>query len=145
MAKKHLFWLKSAVALQLITGVFHLLSFLNTPKPANDSEKQLLDLMSNYRFDLGAGFHRSMEDLMNSFSIAFTLLLFFSGILNLFLLRSDLPDKTMKGVVLINVLTYLICFISMSILTFLPPIICTGLIVMTLFMSYLMLGKESSR
>ena len=137
MTRTHSFWLKTAITLQIVTGIFHLLSFINNPEPKNESEKQLFDLMTNYKFDLGSGFHRSMEDLMNSFSIAFTLFLFFSGILNLFLLRNDLPQKTMKGVIMINFFAYLICFIAMSILTFLPPIICTGLIVVMLLIAYL--------
>jgi len=142
MTKKNSFWLKAAIALQFVTGIFHLLSFISSPDPKNDSEKQLFDLMTNYKFDLGSGFLRSMEDLMNSFSIAFALFLFFSGILNLFLLRSNLPKKTMKGVIMINFLAYLICFIAMSLLTFLPPIICTGLIVTMLLIAYLQLNKE---
>jgi hypothetical protein len=136
------FWLKAAIFFQFLTGFFHLLSFLSIPIPANESEKQLFDLMSNYKFDLGAGFQRSMENLMNSFSITFALLLFFSGVLNLFLSRSRLPINTMKGLILINLFTYLICFITMSLLTFLPPIICTGLIVITLLLSHLRIGKE---
>lgn len=142
MIKRHTFWLKAAIVLQFVTGFFHLLSFLSKPEPKNDNEKQLFDLMTNYRFDLGLGFVRSMEELMNSFSIAFALLLFFSGILNLFLLKNNLPTKTIKGVILINFCTYLICFISMSLLTFLPPIICTGLIVITLFISYLIIRRQ---
>lgn len=137
MTKTNSFWLKVAIALQFVTGIFHLLSFMSNPEPKNESEKQLFDLMTNYKFDLGSGFLRSMEDLMNSFSIAFALFLFFSGILNLFLLRNNLPTKTMKGVIMINLFAYLICFIAMSILTFLPPIICTGLIVIMLLIAYL--------
>jgi len=144
MLKKYTFWFKGAILFQFITGVFHLLSFLNSPAPKNESEKQLFDLMSNYKFDLGTGFLRSMDDLMTSFSIAFALLLFFSGILNLFLLLSKLPFRILKGVILINFFIYLICFISMELLTFLPPIICTGLIVLSLLVSYFFIPKESN-
>jgi hypothetical protein len=144
MIKKYSFWFKDAIALQFVTGIFHLLSFLSKPEPKNDSEKQLFDLMTNYRFDLGSGFLRSMEDLMNSFSIAFALLLFFSGILNLFLLKSNLSNKIMKGIILINLFTYLICFVAMCLLTFLPPIICTGLIVIALLTSYLILRGDGA-
>lgn len=145
MTTKHLIWLKVAIVLQFVTGLFHLLSFLNKSEPRNDNEKQLFDLMTTYKFDLGAGFLRSMEDLMTSFSIAFAILLFFSGILNLFLLKNNLPNKTMKGVILINFIAYLICFISMTLLTFLPPIICTGLITITLLISYFLIQEESAK
>jgi len=47
----------------LIIGLVHSISFFQKLVPANDTEKQLLDLMSNYKFDL-AGSLRSMGDLM---------------------------------------------------------------------------------
>lgn len=142
MIKKHSFWFTFSIVLQFCTGIFHLLSFLNNAHPKNETEKQLFDLMTTYKFDLGSGFLRSMDNLMNSFSIAFSLLLFFSGTLNLFLLKNNLPDKTLRGILFINLVTYLICFITMCILTFLPPIICTGLIVVTLLISYFILYNK---
>lgn len=144
MSIKYTFWLKAVVTLQFVTGFFHVLSFVNKAQAANDTEQQLLDLMSNYKFDLGAGFHHSMNDLMNSFSISFALLLFFSGAINLFLLRNKINSPTIQGVIIINFITYLICFITMLLLTFLPPIICTGLIVLALLLAYLTVKKESS-
>ncbi|MBN8696215.1 MAG: hypothetical protein J0L87_06770 [Bacteroidetes bacterium] len=144
MLKKHTFWFKGAILFQFITGAFHLLSFLNTPVPKNESEKQLFELMTNYKFDLGAGFHQSMDNLMTSFSIAFALLLFFSATLNIFLLQSKLPIGVLKGAILINFFIYLICFITMGMLTFLPPIICTGLIALSLLLSYFLLPKKNA-
>ncbi|MBN8641624.1 MAG: hypothetical protein J0L86_07430 [Flavobacteriales bacterium] len=144
MLKKHTFWFKLAIAFQFITGVVHSLSFLNESKPTNDSEKKLFDLMANYNFDFGAGFHHSMEDILNSFSLTFSLLLFFSATINGFLLKSKLPSKTLKGILFINLITYFICLITMYLLTFLPPIICIGLIVVCLLMSLLTLQKEKN-
>ena len=77
---KYTFWLKAAIVCQLLAAAFHSLSFLNNPQPENDNEKQLLDLMTNYELDLGAGFTPSMQDLMTSFSICVTLLLLFGGV-----------------------------------------------------------------
>lgn len=143
MLKKHSFWFYIAIILQCITGFFHTLSLLNSPKPNNETEKQLFDLMSNYKFNFGAGFHHSMEDIMNSFSISFTLFLLFSTIINFYLLKSKLPSKILKGVILINFFTYLIVWIVMCFLTFLPPIICTGLIALSLFVSYITCKREA--
>lgn len=145
MLKKYTFWLKVAIFLQFLTGIFHSLSFLNTPKPQNESEKQLFDLMSNYKFDLGFGFIRSIENLLTSFSISLVLFLFFSSALNLFLLKKNLPANTMKGIILINFITYLVCFIVMLLLTFLPPIVCLGLITVALLIAYLALGGHTSK
>ena len=60
-----------AVAL-LIIGAVHSISFFQKLLPANDTEKQLLDLMSNYKFDL-AGSLRSMDNLLTGFSMCFML------------------------------------------------------------------------
>lgn len=138
------FWFKAGAIAQCVTGFFHSLSLVSSPEPKNDEEKQLFELMSGYTFDMGAGFSSTMEDIMNSFSISFTLFLFFSGILNLFLLRSHLPMKTMSGVVLLNLVAYSICFITMSLLTFLPPIVCTGVIVLFLLLAYVGFRREAS-
>lgn len=75
--KRYQFYIKVTICLQLLTSVFHLLNFVENDKPTNKNEEVLYQLMSNYKFDLGAGFHKSMLDLMNTFSISFVLLLFF--------------------------------------------------------------------
>lgn len=142
MVSRRFFWLKLATVAQALTASFHVLSFFNQPKPINETEAKLFELMSSYKFDLGIGFHRSMNDLMNAFSISFTLLLVFSFLLNLFLLRNKIASQLMKGVILISTLVYFVCFISMACLTFLPPIICTGIIVVALLLSYWELRKE---
>ena len=45
--------------------------------------------------------------------------------------------ELMKGIILINVLVFGACFAVMAIFTFLPPIILTGLIFVSLVLSYL--------
>ena len=52
--------------------------------PANDTERQLLDLMTNYKFNL-LGSLRSMYELMRGFSIVFMLSALLLGVLALLL------------------------------------------------------------
>ena len=54
----------------LLLGAVHSLSLFEKPIPANETEKQLLDLMTNYHFNL-MGSLRSMNDLLRGFSISF--------------------------------------------------------------------------
>jgi hypothetical protein len=54
----------------LLLGAVHSLSLFEKPIPANEIEKQLLDLMTNYHFNL-MGSLRSMNDLLRGFSISF--------------------------------------------------------------------------
>jgi type IV secretory pathway TrbL component len=120
----------------------HSLSFFGNPQPTNVSETQLLNLMSSYKLELGAGFAPTMSDLMTSFSISLSLFLLFGGILNLFLLRSKIAVETMKGIILINLLFFGLCFLAMFFLTFLIPIICLGLIVLALILAAVTLPKK---
>lgn len=56
--------------LLIVMALVHSVSLIKKPVPSNETERQLLDLMSNYRFDL-MGSARSMQNLMTGFSISF--------------------------------------------------------------------------
>lgn len=146
--KKYFFWIKTTLVLQCITFVMHSISLIVEPQPANDKERELLALMNNYTMDMGFGFIRSMSDLMTSFSICFSLLLLFTALINGFLLRIQVDLSVWKGVLLIQMIIYALCFVAMLCLTFLQPILCIGLILGSVFISYVMLknasGKQSS-
>lgn len=134
--KSPIIWLKIAIFFQLATACIHSLSFFNDPKPANETERQMVDLMTTYKMDMGAGFTPTMYQLFNSLSFSFTLLLFFSGIINLYLLRKKVDHSILKGVVGINLLIYAACFIVLFIWSFLPPVVCVGLIFSALFIAF---------
>lgn len=139
--KKYSLWFKLTIFFQMLTGIAHTLGIVAENAPKNETESTLHDLMNNYKFDLGFGFHHSMQEIMTSFSITFSLFLFFTALMNAYLLRSDLPKNVMKGIISINLIAYIICFITMTILTFLPPIICSGMILLMLLFSYLTISK----
>lgn len=87
-----------AVVLVLL-GLVHSLSLFEKPVPANDTERQLLDLMSNYRFNV-MGSMRSMDNFLRGFSISFMLAAFVMGALDLILCRER--TGLLKRVALIN-------------------------------------------
>lgn len=71
----------------LAEAAAHMAGHLSGPQPpANDTERALLKLFSGYRFDL-MGSQRSLEDLMNGFSLVFSLFLATLGALTLLALR----------------------------------------------------------
>ncbi len=74
-----------AVAL-MIVGLVHSLSLFQKQIPANETEKQLLDLMSNYKFNL-MGSARSMADMLRGFSVCFMLAALGFGFFDLLLFR----------------------------------------------------------
>jgi hypothetical protein len=72
--------------LLILLGLVHSLSLLEKQVPANETERQLLDLMSNYKFDV-MGSMRSMNDFLRGFSVAFMVGMIGLGVLDLVLAR----------------------------------------------------------
>ncbi len=70
---KYATWLKAAAIFQLIFAI-HATTFFIAVAPNNETEKQLFSLMESYRFDLGAGFHRTMNELTTVFGSCLSLL-----------------------------------------------------------------------
>jgi hypothetical protein len=87
--------------LLIVMGLVHSLSLVKAPVPSNDTERQLLDLMSNYKFNL-MGSMRSMQNLMTGFSIAFMLAALGFGAVDLSLRRER--TQLLGRVALVNTL-----------------------------------------
>jgi hypothetical protein len=77
---------KTGAVVLLLLGAVHSLSLLEKPVPANPTEKQLLDLMASYHFNL-MGSSRSMSDLLRGFSLSFMVSVIGFGVLDLALSR----------------------------------------------------------
>jgi hypothetical protein len=84
----------------LLIGAGHSLSLLGTPVAANDTERQLLDLMAHYKFNV-MGSMRSMDNFLRGFSISFMLAALVMGALDLALCRER--AGLLKRVTLVNV------------------------------------------
>jgi hypothetical protein len=123
-------WIMMAV-LQLLTAAAHALSFLAEPQAQDETGRQLLNLMMNYKEDLGAGFHRTTFQVFTALSACFSLLYLFAGITNIYLLRAKAPMHLLHGMAGIQVVVLGTCFAIMAALTFLPPIVLTGLCFLT--------------
>ncbi len=128
MNKLFKLFFKTASVLQLLTSVIHSVSLFANPQPANDTEQQLNNLMNNYKMEAGAGFTPTFADLFTSMSACFSMLLFFAGVINLYVLRNSSEAHIIKGILNINLVVFAVVFALMLVFTFLPPIICTGLI-----------------
>lgn len=139
--KQPAFWLTFASVLQLLTAVVHAFSLVSDPQPQNPTEAQLIELMTTYRMDAGMGFTPNMQELFTALSFCFTLLALMGGLINLFLLRRHAPPALTKGITGIQVAVFGACFAAMAWLTFLPPILLTGLIFVTLLTAWLLMQK----
>ena len=85
----------------LLLGLVHSLSLFEKPIPANETERQLRDLMSSYKFNL-MGSMRSADNVLRGFSTAFMVGMLGLGALDLLLSRER--AGLLKLVALINII-----------------------------------------
>ena len=142
MLKRYRFWLWLAVVFLFLTALIHATSLFLQPAAQNETERQLFDLLANYRQDFGAGFKRSTKELVTALSACFSFLCLLGGLTLAFLLRKQAEVRIMKGVVGIHVLVFGICFAVMAVFTFLPPMVLTGLIFLSLLLAYFLMPRQ---
>lgn len=130
------------MVLLLLNALIHTLTFFFQPSPQNETERQLFDLMANYRQDFGAGFKRSTKELVNALSACFSLVCLLGGLTLMFLARKQVDVRILKGVVGIHAVIFGICFAVMAKFTFLPPIVLTGGIFLSLLLSYFLIPRQ---
>ena len=90
----------SGAVVLILLGLVHSISLFQPLIASNQTERQLLDLMSNYKFDL-MGSMRSMANLMRGFSMCFMLAVLAMGAVDLLLCRERVA--LLKRLTLINV------------------------------------------
>jgi hypothetical protein len=102
----------------IVIGLVHSISLFTKQVPDNETERQLLDLMGNYRFNL-MGSLRSMAELMRGFSTAFMLSAIGVGALDLLLARER--PQLLKRVALINTIWLAVMAANSLIYFFIVP------------------------
>lgn len=125
--KIHRILVVSTIVAMLVTTAAHAMSLFVENAPGNDTEKQLLNLMATYKLDAGAGFHPTMKGLFTALSSCFSILTLF-GALVLIYLPKRIEPQVLKGLLTIMIVCFGVCFGFMAAMTFLPPIVCSGLI-----------------
>ena len=92
---------KAGGAFLILMGLVHSISLFQKMAATNDTEKQLINLMNNYRFDMN-GSLRNMAELLHGFSLAFMISVLGLGMLDLAI--SGERAELLKRVALINAL-----------------------------------------
>lgn len=141
MLRRYRFWLIAAVLFMFLTAGLHSISFFVDPDITNETQRQLHELLHNYREDMGAGFRRSFFDLFTALSACYPLLCMLGGLTLGYLLMKHVEPALMKGLIGIHLAIFLVCLIIMIFFTFLPPIVMTGLIVLNLALAYILCPK----
>ena len=135
-------WLKTAAIIQLLTAIVHATTLFVSAEPSNETEKQLFSLMDTYRLDLGAGFHKTMGELLFSLSACLTLLCLLGGLLNWWLIKKQAAPDIMKGVININLLVFATGLVILLLNAFLVPIVLVALIVLFLLIARISIQKK---
>jgi hypothetical protein len=142
MLKRYRFWLWTAVVLLFLTALIHGTTLFIEPAAQNETERQLLALLVGYKQDFGAGFQRSMKEIFIALSACFSLVCLLGGLTLAYLARTKSDVRILKGVVGIHVLVFGICFGVMAVFTFLPPIVLTGLIFLSLLIAFFLFPRR---
>lgn len=132
--KNYKTWYWTAVVFQFLTAGVHALSLVNAPQAENETEKQLIDLMSSYKMNL-AGSMITMQELFTALSSCFSFAYLLGALTNLWLLRKTQDETVLGGILWINILLFGVVFCVMAVYTFPPPIIMTGLVLFFLVLA----------
>ncbi len=141
MFKRYTFWFSAAILFQLLTGVLHSISLFIKSDPANEIERQMVELITTYKMDAGSGFTPTYSDLFTALSSCFTFLCVYAGLTNGYLLIKQTEPNVMKGILAINVGIFGVVLLVMAFFTFLPPIVCSALIFVNLLAAYIVCPK----
>lgn len=130
--KAYNIFLKCGIALMALTCLFHSSSLFMSPKPQNDTESQLVELMNTYKMDMGLGFQPSMANLVTALSSCFSLLCLLGALLLLILVKNDSSNVLTRPLLNAMLFCFAILFVLMLCFTFIAPVVCTGLIFISL-------------
>ena len=136
MVENFSFWIWGTIVAQLLTAFFHSLSFVSPAKPRNEKEKELVDITTKYKIDMGGGIRRSFYNLFIGVSSCFTLINIFGAVLNWYFLKTGIRGEVWRGLLLIELLVFGVVFLLQIRFTFWPPIIVTGLVFLFLAGTY---------
>ena len=105
----------------LITAIVHLIGHFYKRPPANDQERQLLELMTTYRMNMG-GIHRTVQSILSGFSLTFAALLIYLAALNLAIVWFGPEDRRfVRAITRVNVVMIGILLVISAVSFPLPP------------------------
>ncbi len=114
----------TGLVLQLLTGPIHFIGFFSgPPPPANEDQRQLMELMSSVREDLGGGFVRSMRDILNGLSLQYSIFIVMVGLTNLVAFRQVKEGRFLRSLSWLNAAFMAILAVNAYVNFFIPPLL----------------------
>lgn len=130
MPRRQLMVFRIGCIAALLTAALHMAGHLaGPPPPANDSERQLLDLATNYKFLWPGGASRSLLDFQSGFSLTFATLLATIGGVGLVVMKRGSSDPLlMLGVARVFALGSAVLLVISLTYFFIIPTTCIALV-----------------
>jgi hypothetical protein len=128
----------TGAALQILVAVGHLIGHFAMPRPANETEKQLVLMMSSYQKEVAGG-KMSILEAYDGLNVSYALFLLFAGYANLIVSKQKSLVKPMS---LLNAAAMGAGVIIAVVYFFWIPIVYFGLCLI-LFVSSLMFDPGS--
>lgn len=117
-----------------------LIEFFVKQEPANETEKQLIDITGSYKADLGMGFQRTFSELFTAVSLC--LLSAYLGLLSTGILKRKTWQQIYGKVYCSSRYLFFRSYVcNHAFVCLFPPILCTGLIFLSVTASYLTVKK----
>ena len=121
MLKNYKFWFKAASWALFVTGLLHSLSLIQKPVGENETERQLIDLMTTYKL---GGVNRTFYELYFFFSLSMTMFTLFVAGLNLLFAKYYMPSEHERKWITANLIFWTIFLVPLNLFTFIIPITC---------------------
>jgi len=144
MLKRYTFWFIAAVLFQFLNAIIHTISLFITPTGDNETEQQMITLITTYKMDLGAGFHPTFFNLFTALSSCLTFLFLFAALTNGYLLLKHTAASVMRGIITINLAIFGMLLLVVTYFTFLFPVVSVGIVVVNLVAALIFLPKDGS-
>ena len=107
---------------QIITSPIHLIGHFQNPQPRDEQGKLLLHLLATYKIDLGAGFMRSLGDIMNGLSLQYSIFILMVGLINVFAIRQVREGNFIRTLCWLNFAFMAVCSANAFVYFFVPPL-----------------------
>jgi hypothetical protein len=114
----------------VVVSISHLIGQFWLTRPANNTERELMHLMTSYEKKIAGG-SLSMMEVQDGLSLSYALFFLFAGCMNLFLAQAIHDNSVLKPISLINALTFfvgavisILYFFWLPVVSFTLPMVC---------------------
>ena len=118
MSRRQRGFFKAGCWAAIVTAAVHLAGHLSGPQPpANETERQLVQLYETYRFALPGG-GRTLSEFMSGFSLVYSLALAMFGGTNLAVVRRCPDDQPLMRLLTVLALAFCVTLLAISLTHF---------------------------